>query len=61
LIDFDLVHQEGADLGGTEFRRAAHEVGGELAAVQQVIADRGGTDAPKLAYPRAELVLLPAS
>ena len=44
LLDLDLVQQKGADFGGTEFLRRAHVEGGELAAVQQVIADGGRTD-----------------
>jgi hypothetical protein len=58
LVHFDLVHQKGADLGGTELLRAAHEEGSELAAVQQVIAGGGGTDSSKLQvlfHPVAEL------
>jgi len=58
LLDLDLVQQKGADLAGTEFLRRTHVEGGELAAVQQVIADGGGTDAFEfevLFHPIAEL------
>jgi hypothetical protein len=57
-FDLDLVQQKAANLAGTEFFRGAHVEGGELAAVQQVIADGSRTDAFELEvlfHPIAEL------
>jgi hypothetical protein len=48
LLDFDLVQQKGADLAGTEFFRRTHVEGGELTAVQKVVADGRRTDAFEL-------------
>jgi hypothetical protein len=58
LFHLDLMQQKGADLGSAEFLRRTHEEGGELAAVQQVIADGGRThplELEVLFHPIAEL------